>query len=83
MAEHGTNARYQKHYRDGEEACDPCKAARRERSRLRPPPTPEQRARKSRLERQYYAAMTELRRRYPGEYLRILNEIQERNAQQS
>lgn len=72
----GTNAAFQRHYRNGEEPCQPCKDARRERGReANRNLTPAQKARKAQQEADYRAALVELRRRNPSEYLRILYQI--------
>lgn len=42
-ARHGTNARYMRHYRDGEEACDLCKQAHSTYEIWRRRTTPEER----------------------------------------
>ena len=77
MAEHGTNARWQQHYRNHEEPCEPCKQARLEHARSQPKPTPAQMERKRQHERNYRTALMELRRRHLSEYLTILYELKE------
>ena len=61
--EHGTNARYQQHYREGENACEPCRKARRSYYKDKT------------YWADYLAAYRELRQMYPGDFLRILYDI--------
>lgn len=65
MSEHGTPARAQKHYRDGEELCEPCRDAKRAHNRTNPKPSAERQAAKAQHGREYYAALMELRQPPP------------------
>lgn len=74
MSEHGTIARYQKHYRDGESACDACKVAayayKREHERW----SPERLASMRAHARRRYAAVKALIAMHPGDFQRLLTQ---------
>lgn len=78
LSDHGTNARWQRHYRDGEEPCDDCKIARAA-NRKRYPESDKSRELRRWHVRIRHLAVKELIRRYRPEYLRILHELQEQH----
>lgn len=70
MSEHGTPARWLKHYRDGDEPCEPCNIARREyqKTRVRKPETEATKENRRRHSRLWYRAARELINRHRAEF---------------
>lgn len=73
-AECGTDGGYQAHRRKGEAACGPCRTARRDYMREFRASRADVRANENRRARARLAALTELGRRYPDEYDRLVLE---------